>query len=93
MEADAARTLTVGLALSADLGWPLMEAADPQALHATLATVLGRREHLVVASPVLSPEAQATVRGDLPGVRFVNLADHPDNPQEIVRALRREFGL
>jgi hypothetical protein len=93
MEADPARTLTVGLALSADLGWPLMEAAGPQALHANLAAVLGRREHLVIASPVLSPDAQATVRGDLHGVRFVNLADHFGNSEEIIRTLKREFGL
>lgn len=84
---------SAGLALSAELGWPLADAADPKALHPIVATVLGRREHLVVVSPALSPDAQQTVRGGLPRVRFVNLTDDSANPEEIVRAVRREFGL
>jgi hypothetical protein len=82
-----------GRALAADLGWPLMDARDPHALHAIINEVLGRREHLVVTSPVFGVDEQAIARGELRNVRFVNLGDEPGDTDEIVRRIVYDFGL
>ena len=92
MSADDGAAAT-GRALGAALGWRCADARDPQALHATSASVLGRREHLVVTSPVFSSAEQAVVRGDLRNVRFVDLATGPADPEAAVRNIRYEFGL
>ncbi len=86
-------TSTVARALAASLGWPHTRGGDPRALHAAIAHVLGRREHLVVANGPLTAEEQHTVRGDLHGVRFVDLAEPRGDPDEILISIRREFGL
>ena len=93
MGADPARARTAAVALSRELGWPLIDAAEPDTLHESLTEALGRREHRVVASTVLSPGNQQTVRGELRGVRFVDLANHPGDPAELIRAVRHEFGV
>jgi hypothetical protein len=92
MGAAGSRTATIGRALAETLGWPLLDAQAPEALHRAVARTLGRREHLVVASVPLSPADQDIVRGDLRGVRFVDLTDQHDDPDEIVGAIQREFG-
>jgi hypothetical protein len=79
-------------ALSASLGWPHTRGGDLRALHAAIAHVLGRREHLIIAAGALTAEEQHTVRGDLLGVRFVDLTEPRGNTEEIVRSIRREFG-
>ena len=84
---------TVGRMLAETLGWPLVEAHAPHALHMTAAGVLGRREHLVITSAPLTSRDREAVRDNLHGVRFVDLADRDEDPEEIVRAIRREFGL
>jgi hypothetical protein len=86
-------TAAVARALAVGLGWPHTRGGDPRALHAAIAHVLGRREHLVVANGPLNSDQQQTVRGDLRRVRFVDLAERPDNPDDIVLSIRREFGL
>ena len=88
----AAKT-TVGEALAAALGWHIASGDDPHALHTVVAQVLGRREHRVVASGALSAGDQTIVRGDLLGVRFVDLADQHGSTADIVGAIRHEFGL
>jgi hypothetical protein len=79
--------------LAAEVGWPVVEWPAPPALHAMVARTLGRREHLVVTSAPMTSDDQQSVRGELHGVRFVNLADRQGNPADIVRAIRREFGI
>jgi hypothetical protein len=79
--------------LGADVGWPVAEWPAPGAIRAMVARTLGRREHLIIASSPLSPDDQQSVRGDLHGVRFVDLSVRRDSPAEIVAALRRDFGL
>jgi hypothetical protein len=93
MGAAGSRQTTIGRALAETLGWPLVDAHAPEALHLAVARTLGRREHLVATSAPLSPTDQDTVRGDLYGVRFVDLTDQRDGPEEIVGAIQREFGL
>ena len=93
MGADPARMRPAALALSRELGWPLIDAAEPDTLHASLSAALGRREHRVVASPVLSSVDQQAVRGELRGVRFVDLADHPGDLADLIGAVRRDFGV
>ena len=93
MGADDAGSAAAARALSVSLGWPHTRGGDPRALHAAVAYVLGRREHLVIASDPLTADEQQVARGDLHGVRFVNLPDPPGNPEEIVHSIRREFGL
>ncbi|MGH9142387.1 MAG: hypothetical protein ACRD2I_14740 [Vicinamibacterales bacterium] len=80
-------------ALAAEVQWPVAEWPDAGALHGIAARVLGRREHLIVVSTPLTPADQHAVRGDLLGLRFVNLADQDGNPERTLRAIRREFGL
>jgi gluconate kinase len=43
------------------------------ALHAIIARVIGRREHLVVACAPLAPGERESLKGDLRTVRFVDL--------------------
>jgi gluconokinase len=43
-------------------------------LHRVIATALDRRERIVVACSALREEYRRTLRGGLPGVRFVHLA-------------------
>jgi hypothetical protein len=86
-------TAAVARALAATLGWPHTRGGDPRALHAAIAYVVGRREHLVVANGPLTEDEQRTVRSDLHGVRFVDLAEPLGNTDEIVRSIRHEFGL
>ena len=93
MGTDAAGAAAVAQALSAGLGWPHTRGGDPRALHAAIAHVLGRREHLIVASGPLSADDQLSVRRDLHGVRFVDLAEPIGNAEEIVSSIRRDFGL
>jgi hypothetical protein len=93
MGADDTGAAAAARALAADLGWPRTTGGDPYAVHAAIAHVLGRREHLVVASDPLTADEQQTVRGDLHGVRFVDLTEPPEDTDEIVRSVRREFGL
>jgi hypothetical protein len=86
----------IGEALADRLGWPLVNADAPyprDKLQATIADVLGRREHLVVTSAPLDAGAQQAARGDLRGVRFLDLADQGGDPDDIVRTIRREFGI
>ena len=80
-------------ALAADAGWLVVEWPEPGALRALVARTLGRREHLVIASAPLSSHDRQIVRGDLHGVRFVDLADHRGTPADIVSTIRREFGI
>jgi hypothetical protein len=93
MGTAGSRHTAIGRALAETLGWPLVDAHAPDALHIAVARVLGRREHLVATSAPLSPGDQDTVRGGLLGVRFVDLADRRDDAEEIIAAIRREFGL
>ena len=86
-------TAAVARALAANLGWPHTRGGDPRALHAAVAYVIGRREHLVVANGPLTADEQGTVRSDLHGVRFVDLPEPVGKTDEIVRSIRREFGL
>jgi hypothetical protein len=79
--------------LAVEIGWPVAEWPEPGALGAMVARTLGRREHLVITSAPLTSRDQQVVRGDLHGVRFVNLADHHGAPADIVRTIRRDFGL
>ena len=83
----------VGRALAEDVGWPLVHAPDPHALHAIVARTLGRREHAVVVSVPLTAGDQEIVRGELHGVRFVDLAAASGSDADVVRMIRREFGL
>jgi hypothetical protein len=83
----------VGRALAGSLQWPLIDAHGPRALHAIVAAVLGRREHAIVTSPPLTIDDEAIVRGELHGVRFVDLTDRRGSADEIVGAIRDEFGL
>jgi hypothetical protein len=82
----------VGEALAAALGWRVAEHDEPRALHAIVAGVLGRREHVVITTRTLSETEQANVRGDLHGVRFVDLSEQRGSPGEIAGALRGDFG-
>ena len=91
--ADDEGTAAVALALAASLGWPYTRGGNPRALHTAIAYVLGRREHLVVANGPLTADEQGTVRSDLHGVRFVDLPEPVCKTDEIVRSIRREFGL
>jgi hypothetical protein len=93
MGADDTGAAAAARTLSASLGWPHTRGGDLRALHAAIAHVLGRREHLVIATAPLTADEQHTVRGSLHGVRFVDLAEPPANTEEIVLAIRREFGL
>jgi hypothetical protein len=86
-------TAAIAGALAASLGWPYTRGGDPRALHAAIAYVLGRREHLVVANGPLTADEQHTVQGGLHGVRFVDLAEPVRDTEEIVISIRREFGL
>lgn len=79
--------------LAAEIGWPVAEWPALRALPGMVARTLGRREHLLVTSAPLNASAQDTIRGDLHGVRFVDLTDRGEGPDEMVRALRLEFGL
>jgi hypothetical protein len=79
--------------LAAEIGWPVAEWPAPGALPGIVSRTLGRREHLLVTSAPLSPSDQDSVRGDLRGVRFVDLTDRREDPDEIVRTIRLEFGL
>ena len=89
---DRSRAARIGRALADALGWPSADADDPHALHALVATVLGRREHLVAAAAPLSTHDQESVRGDLHHVRFVDVTDTAQ-PGEVVGRIRREFGV
>ena len=82
--------LAIAHALAAEIGWRVV--ADPRALHAMVARTLGRREHLIITSAPIAPDDQQTVRGELPGVRFVDLAEQRGDADAIVRDIRREFG-
>jgi hypothetical protein len=93
MGVAGAGTTTIGRALAQDLGWRHVAAADPDALHVIVARTLGRREHLVVTSRPLTAGEQEAVRGELHGVRFVDLAQQPGPDADSVRTIRREFGL
>lgn len=93
MGVDAAGTAAVSRTLARELGWGLLDASEPHALHAIVARVLGRREHLVVTSAPLTVDVQQAVRGDLHGLRFVDLADYRGQPDDSVRTIRRAFGL
>ena len=84
--------MTIGEALAAELGWRIESCDEPYALHTIVAHALGRREHRVIASRALSPDAAAIVRRDLHHVRFVDLSDHRGSTADIVGAIRREFG-
>jgi hypothetical protein len=79
--------------LAAEIGWPVAEWPAPGALPGIVAHTLGRREHLLVTSAPLSASDQDTVRGGRHGVRFVDLTDRGQGRDEIVRAIRLEFGL
>ncbi|HEX3644158.1 MAG TPA: hypothetical protein VHT95_01050 [Vicinamibacterales bacterium] len=57
------------------------------------ATVLGRREHAVIAAHALSATDRETVRGELRNVRFVDLAQQAGASDAIIRGIRREFGI
>jgi gluconate kinase len=92
-DAAGARTAAIGRSLAHELGWPLVEEDDPQALHVVSARVLGRREHAVIAALALSASDRETVRGELRNVRFVDLAQQAGASDTIVRAIRREFGI
>lgn len=82
----------IGPALAAELDWPLVESDNPGALHAIVADVLGRRQHLLAVTPHLTERDQQTIRGALLGVRFLDLPGAA-SPAEIVATLRREFGV
>ena len=90
---DHGEAAAVARALASELGWPCAAAGDPDALHEEVARVLGRREHLVIVSDALTPDERRIVRGELRGVRFVDLAERSGDPGVIVRDIRREFGL
>jgi gluconate kinase len=79
--------------LAAEIGWPVAEWPALHALQAMVARTRGRREHLLVASAPLSAADQDIVRGDLHGVRFVDLTGRRESPDQIVRTVRLEFGL
>lgn len=79
--------------LAAEIGWPVAEWPAPGALQGIVARTLGRREHLLVTTAPLSAADQDTVRGDRHGVRFVDLTERGGGLDEIVRAIRLEFGL
>jgi gluconate kinase len=79
--------------LAPQIGWPVVEWPALRTPPAMVARTLGRREHLLITSAPLGAAEQETVRGDLPGVRFVDLTDRRGEPDEIARAIRREFGL
>ena len=79
--------------LAGQIGWPVAEWPDQRALHAMVARTLGRREHLVITSAPIPSHEQRLVRGELHGVRFVDLADQRGSGDEVVRAIRYEFGL
>ena len=98
---------TIGRALAAAIGGRFVESHDPHALHATAAAALGRRDHLIVRSSPLAARDRQAVRSDLRPVRFVYLGHQPADleppadavidaawpPDQIVDAIRREFGL
>ena len=86
-------TALVASALAAALDWRILDARDPRSIRAEVARTLGRREHLVVAAGPLTAENQQAIRGDLHGVRFVDLATSQGDEHDIVRAIRDEFGL
>lgn len=85
--------MTIGEALAAELGWRIESCDEPHALHTIVAHVLGRREHRVIASPALSADAAAMVRGGLHHVRIVDLSGYRGSTADIVGAIRREFGI
>jgi gluconate kinase len=93
MSAAGAGAAAIGRALAQEVGWPLVHAPDPHALHAIVARTLGRREHAVVISVPLTATDQEIVRGDLHGVRFVDLAQPSGSDADTLRTIRREFGL
>jgi len=93
MSADETGAAAAARALAVGLGWPHTRGGDPSALHAAIAHVLGRREHLVVASAPLTEGEQHIARGDLHGVRFVDLTEPVGTVDDIVRSVGREFGL
>ena len=93
MGADDTGAAAAARALSVSLGWPHTRGGDLRALNAAIAHALGRREHLLVASAPLTEAEQHLARGGLHGVRFVTLTEPPAHTDEIVRSIRREFGL
>ena len=92
MSADD-RGRATGRTLAETLGWPLTEARDPHALQAINSRTLGRRQHLVVISPVFRADEQTIARGDLRNVRFVDLGDQPGDTDEVVGRIVYDFGL
>ena len=90
---NRSRAARIGRALADALGWPSVDADDPHALHTLVATVLGRRQHLVAAAAPLSTRDQESVRGHLHNVRFVDVTDTAQPPGEVVGWIRREFGV
>ena len=93
MGADPAGAAVLGGSIAAALDWPFVEAEDPGALHALASIALGRRQHLLAATLPLTEAGRQTVRGELFGVRFVNLAEHPAGANELLATMRREFGV
>lgn len=83
----------IGPAIAAELDWPLIESDHPGELHTMVASVLGRRQHLLAVTPPLTERDQQTIRGELLGVRFLDLPGDAAGPAEIAAALRREFGI
>ena len=93
MGADFADAAAIGRTLAAALDWPFVAGDDPHVLHAIIATVLGRREHLLAATLSLTDGDRRTVRGELLGVRFLDLAEHSAVESEILATMCREFGV
>jgi hypothetical protein len=93
MGTDSAGAAVIGRTIAAELDWPLVEGEDPRALHAFASTAIGRRQHLLAATVPLTEAGRQTVRGELFGVRFVDLAEHPAGASAILGVMRREFGL
>jgi hypothetical protein len=85
--------MTVGEALAAAVGWPIVSCDDARALRAIVERALERREHRVIASTPIGDSDQAVVRGDLHGVRFVDLSEQRGSTGDIVREIRRRFGV
>jgi hypothetical protein len=79
--------------LASEVGWQVVEWPEPRALGAIVASTLGRRQHLILSSNPLTPGDQEQIRGDLHGVRFVDLGAQHGTPDDIIRAIRQEFGI
>lgn len=108
MGVAGAGTMTLARALATEVGWRLVESDDPRVLHVIAAAALGRREHVILTSSVLTDRDRAIVRGDLRTVRFVHLTNHlaeahpsadalaidaTSPPESSVNTIRRECGL